>query len=352
MHPSTWVGVEVAKDTGEDDDASSATASQANGSTGAPRRRLRTMRVVAVDLSHNNLDGRLPPNLHSLSVMTRLDLSGNLLGGPLPDSLTRMERLTHLCLRSNAITGNLPPCIGNLSALVDLDVSMCRMTGKLPSEFKYLDALEALDLSHNAFTGPLANTLCGATALTALRLHGNKLTGALPSRLSDLSSLETLNLSCNALTGELHALAALPEIRSAQLQHNRFDGRLAAVGGLSSLTLLYVHGNTLSGPIPPAIGDCAALRFLNLQDNNLRGHVPREVTRLEALRVFLVAGNSKLKPPYPVELGHLLGRLVDFSGCDPDWPSNDLAPPRAFTPTRYYRRFVLAPHLGLNSLGA
>jgi Leucine-rich repeat (LRR) protein len=74
-------------------------------------------KVVAIDLSFNNLKGELPDGLNTLTHLKRLNLAFNAIGGKLPASLTDMVHLEELQLFSNKIKGTLPEDISNLQRL-------------------------------------------------------------------------------------------------------------------------------------------------------------------------------------------------------------------------------------------
>jgi hypothetical protein len=61
---------------------------------------------------------------------------------------------------------------------------------------------------------------------------------------------------------------------------------LAEIGALSALRFLYLHGNELSGPIPPRIGALTNLTSLHLDCNPLSGVVPSTLSTLSNLEVL------------------------------------------------------------------
>ena len=72
-----------------------------------------------LDLSVNQLMGKLPNWLGELKNLRRLGLSDNKLEGPIPTSLCTLLRMESLSLGGNELNGSLPNCIGQLSQLKD-----------------------------------------------------------------------------------------------------------------------------------------------------------------------------------------------------------------------------------------
>jgi len=63
---------------------------------------------------------------------------------------------------------------------------------------------------------------------------------------------------------------------------------------LTSLQLLQLGFNELSGPIPPQLGNLTSLEELGLGDNELSGSIPSELRRLSRLESLSVSGNAGL----------------------------------------------------------
>ncbi|KAK1559672.1 hypothetical protein Q3G72_017123 [Acer saccharum] len=60
----------------------------------------------------------------------------------------------------------------------------------------------------------------------------------------------------------------------------------------------YLHGNRLTGPIPPELGNMSKLSYLQLNDNQLAGTIPAELGKLEQLFELNLA-NNQLEGPIP-----------------------------------------------------
>ena len=60
------------------------------------------------ELPHNNLVGKIPESIGSLTSLKTLDLSFNVLHGEIPRSIVRLQVLAILSLQHNLLTGRLP----------------------------------------------------------------------------------------------------------------------------------------------------------------------------------------------------------------------------------------------------
>ena len=92
-------------------------------------------------------------------------------------------------------------------------------------------------------------------------------------------------------------LAPLFDIRTLEklyISDNNIQGEILAVGiaNLSSLVILYMDGNKLSGSIPPQLFHLPLLRSLFLDGNSLSGEVPEEIGNLTSLQDLSLSGNK------------------------------------------------------------
>ncbi|CAN7079390.1 unnamed protein product [Brassica oleracea var. botrytis] len=96
-----------------------------------------------------------------LSLFTRyqtieyLDLSYNQLRGKIPDEIGEMIALQVLELSHNQLSGEIPFTIGQLKNLGVFDASDNRLQGQIPESFSNLSFLVQIDLSNNELTGPI-----------------------------------------------------------------------------------------------------------------------------------------------------------------------------------------------------
>ena len=256
--------------------------------------------LVELSLSHNDLSGRIPPELGNLSSLARLFLHNNRLSGGIPPELGRLSSLERLILDSNELSGRIPRELGGLSSLRQLVLSRNDLTGQIPSELTDLD-LEEFSLAYNELIGPIPPALGSMPSLKRLYLVSNHLVGPIPPELGRLTSLERLYLNRNNLSGSIPSeLGNLTSLAHLALSRNELSGALPPeLGGLSSLQRLWLYANELSGPIPPAFGNLAGLELLRLESNNLQGAVPPELGQLSALRELALSNNVGLSGQLP-----------------------------------------------------
>ncbi|XVE91872.1 hypothetical protein REPUB_Repub01dG0048700 [Reevesia pubescens] len=84
-----------------------------------------------------------------------LDLSYNELRGKIPEEIGEMVALQVLELAHNQLSGEIPPSLGQLRNLGVFDASHNRLQGQIPESFSNLSFLVQIDLSNNQLTGPI-----------------------------------------------------------------------------------------------------------------------------------------------------------------------------------------------------
>ena len=245
-------------------------------------------RVTDLFLDLNNLSGRIPPELGSLTQLRELSIGG-----------------------FSRIAGVIPPELGNLANLRFLQIFSTDVSGPIPAELGRLANLESLILWGNDLTGPIPPELGNLARLRELDVNDNQLEGEIPAELGGLANLDRLSLSANELAGplpvELGNLTALTEL---SVSRNRLTGRLpGSLGGLANLERLHAGHNDLEGPVPDAFGGLTRLRELSLSGNAaMAGPLPAGLAGLDALGLLLADATGLCAP---TDAGFLewLGRL-------------------------------------------
>ncbi|KAF3623941.1 hypothetical protein FXO38_30503, partial [Capsicum annuum] len=116
-----------------------------------------------------------------------------------------------------------------------------------------------------------------------LDLRVYSITDSISSTLSNLSSLAIIYISSNGLSGMVSSsLSRLESLPVLDLSHKSLIGSIpASFGSLGNLTLPDISSNLLSGAISPVIGNVAfkKLKFLNLSQNMFYGNLPPVIRR-------------------------------------------------------------------------
>ncbi len=269
-------------------------------------------RVIALELSDNNLEGPLPTELQELIFLQTLNLEGNLLSGPIPVEIGALRRLRYLNLGENLLEGPIPKGALSFPALETLILHENQLSGPIPTEIGRLSRLSYLNFYFNEFSGHIPAELGELRNMGFLSLSWNQLSGPIPESIGNLQRLGILYLDVNQLSGPI------PE----------------SIGNLQRLGILYLGSNQLSGPIPESIGNLVRLRTLQLDRNSLTGPIPTELGSLTALDRLSLYDN-RLTGPIPGRLGALTRlewlylRGNQLTGCIPaGWDNiqgNDLA---------------------------
>lgn len=296
----------------------------------------RSGRVIELDLSENELNGKIPDALGNLTYLEFLDLSKNQLRGDIPPDLGNLANLEVLSVFDNRLSGTIPPELGSLSNLVGLALSINNLRGEIPPELGGLANLRWLVLGANGLTGSIPPQLGSLEKLEVLYLNGNQLSGEIPPELGNLTNLERLALSSNNLEGPIPtALENLTQLEFLFLSENRFSGCVPEVwrdveendlqdanivicSDREALVALYEAANgddwsdndlwLSAAPLGTWYGvttdEDDRVIALELAENELRGTIPPELTHLTRLEQLILSRNQ-LRGNIPPELGSL-----------------------------------------------
>ena len=336
-------------------------------------------RVVALDLSHLGLNGRIPAELSTLEGLAVLRLGDNRLAGSIPPELGALPGLRTLNLENNALTGEIPWELGELEGLVSLRLGNNELNGST-LHFAALANLRVLALENTGLTGEIHPRLDNLWRLEELRLDNNRLYGLFPEELDSLDRLAVLRLGGNAfhdclpaasraartLDNDLESADLLCEsspgskldlfedgarlmrvrdilagdavlnwsyarpvsswqgvrigstgrVESLELRNLNLTGRIPPeLGELNHLYVLRLDGNRLTGPIPPELGNLTRLFLLSLEGNRLTGPIPAELANLSNLRLLSLADN-RLTGSVPPELAEIERITLAVAGND------------------------------------
>ncbi|KAK7820210.1 receptor-like protein 7, partial [Quercus suber] len=241
-----------------------------------PRSLVNCTILEVLDIGNNHITDIFPSWLGILPELRVLILQSNGIHGFIgkPDTIQRFPKLQIIDVSNNNISGKLPfeyfqiwkamqsfdashltymqangPMKKKVSygwLLMSYAYSMTLTNKGIKTKYlKIQDFFVAIDLSGNKFEGEIPKILGNLKALHMLNLSNNILTGFIPSSLTILTNLESLDLSQNMLVGEIP-----PQLVE-----------------LTFLAFLNVSHNNLTGPIPQG------KQFLTFQNNSFDGNV-------------------------------------------------------------------------------
>ncbi|RCV38620.1 hypothetical protein SETIT_8G157500v2 [Setaria italica] len=261
--------------------------------------------ISDLNISDTGLIGVIPDWFWTtFSNATSLDLSYNQLSGKLPLDLEFMSS-TLLLLQSNNLTGSVPRLP---RSIILLDISKNSLNGQLPSNFGGPN-LQVAVLFSNRITGIIPDSVCQSPQLQILDLSNNLLTRGLPdcdreglkqqnqsrsnsSRVGFGSAhsyslkISVLLLNNNCLSGGFPLfLKQCQGLGYLDLSQNRFSGKLPAwiSDNMPKLLMLRLRSNYFSGHISIETRRLSYLRILDLANNTFSGVIPKSLANLEAL---------------------------------------------------------------------
>ncbi|XP_039173353.1 receptor-like protein 7 [Eucalyptus grandis] len=264
--------------------------------------------LVYLDLSNNQIRGKIPKWIWELQNLLYLNISSNLLEDietPLPNFTSSMSILdlhknrlrgqtlplppfaTYMDFSSNNLTTVIPPAI-NLSVAIFLSLSNNKFHGSIPKSICKAEYLEVLDLSQNNLTGNIPDCLV-MESLKVLDLRNNALNGGIIN-FPETCGLKTLDLNSNRLQGQFpESLANCTTLEVLDVGNNQIDDVYPCqLKNIASLRVLVLRSNKFHGGVgcPGTNGTWKMLQIVDISSNNLSGPLPAKcLTTWEAMKV-------------------------------------------------------------------
>ena len=180
-------------------------------------------------------------------------------------------KVVGLDLSNNNLQGRIPITIGNLKNLESLNLSENKISGRIPGLFRKFKNLKEVNFENNQLVGNIPNTINKLQNLEELNLSNNKLEGALPKTINELGKLSTLALANNDFNGDIPAgMENLKKLKKLYLSNNEF----ASMNGLRALSKQQLvltdfklkDGNVLPVDFSKAQEGLSKLEFEDYQD--------------------------------------------------------------------------------------
>ncbi|KAH7430223.1 hypothetical protein KP509_09G089100 [Ceratopteris richardii] len=228
--------------------------------------------LITLDLTGNNFHGKIPEAVGFLKGLEGLQLQQNRFEGPIPKIWIGLQ-LSEIDLSHNLLNGSIPPALGDLPLLNSLLLQNNDLSGSIPDTLQALKTLLELNLSHNHLTGEIPTNLSPSESLD---LSFNNLSGRIPASIGDLYMISTIVLAENHLSGPIpDTLGSYQRLLVLDLSVNNLDGDIpSALGELPVIQYIDLSYNGLSGSLPASLGMLRNLVFLNVSFNLLQGQIP------------------------------------------------------------------------------
>jgi Leucine-rich repeat (LRR) protein len=278
--------------------------------------------VLRLNLSSNNLQGNIPPEIGLLTTLAELHLENNQIQGSLPSQIGLLRKLDGMYVNNNTLGGSLPSELGMLSFIGNLHIFGSRLEGNLPTEIGLLSALTQLHIQNTEIGGQLPTQLGDLVRLEEFLAWNTKFTGTLPSHMGRMVSLKSLAMHNGELVGKIPTtFGLLSNLVMIQIDANRLSGSIPSeFGRLTNTKLLSFGDNQLSSTIPTELGLLStALGALRFYQNELVGNIPTQLGWLGLVQRLELDGN-KLSHTIPTHLGtmsylqHLFLASNQFTG--------------------------------------
>ncbi|XVF37739.1 hypothetical protein REPUB_Repub20aG0035800 [Reevesia pubescens] len=235
--------------------------------------------LAILDLSYNYFTNKRDLGWFSkLNSLVFLNLEANDFHGPVPDVLQNMTHLRHLDLSGNYFNSSIPDWLYTFSSLQVLRIFYNQLQGNISSAIGNMTSLNELDLSYNELEGKLPRAVGKLCNLRSIRLSNMRLS-------QDISHILEILSGCSS-----HG------IESLKLANCQLFGQLTdQLGHFQNLTKLYLHDNSISGPIPTCLGQLANLEEVDIINNSLEGVVSEmHFANHTKLSDFRGSGNSMI----------------------------------------------------------
>ncbi|CAN4100796.1 unnamed protein product [Withania somnifera] len=257
------------------------------------------------------------------------------LKGPLPHNFNEFDKLENIGFQGNSFSGKLT----NFSGLSNLKYPYLdnNQFDTIPADFfDGLSNVQVLALDKNSFNKSgwsIPTELQDSALLTNFSCVQCNIVGPLSDFFGKLPSLTALKLSYSCLSGKIPESFCDSMLQILWLNNQDSDGMSGSIditGTMDQLMLLWLQGNSFSGPIPDTIGDLNSLKELNFNGNQLIGMIPQGLANLNLKLLMLLIPQILCQPTPGVPCAPQVNALLDVLGgwnypanLSPEWSGND-----------------------------
>jgi len=276
-----------------------------------------TPNLVELELYSNLLEGSISNHFGLvMNSLQHLYLSNNVFKGDDLKSFMNICTLQSLNMALNSFNKDLPSILHNLSSacvrysLQELDLHYSQISGTL-TDFSIFTSLKRLDLTGNHLSGKIPEGIL-PSRLESLSIKFNFLEGGIPKLLGNACTLRLLDMSYNRLSGEFsmiiqHLSGCVKNLlQNLKLRGNSINGTFPNLSRFSSLKILDLSENQLSGKISEGNKLPSQLESLSIRSNTLEGRIPKSFGNACSLRLLDISNNS-LSEEFPLIVHHLFG---------------------------------------------
>ncbi|KAI4353399.1 hypothetical protein L6164_002352 [Bauhinia variegata] len=236
----------------------------------------------------------IPSFLRHQSTLMYLDLSDNQIEGKIPNWIWKLDYLAVLNISNNFLTDLEGPLQNLSSNLLILDLHSNQLQGPIPVSLISANAIY-LDYSSNNFNSVIPSDIGDKhPEIISLSFSSNRIHGSIPESICNLKDLEALDLSNNFLTGTIpKCLVAMNGTLSVlNLMRNKLSGSIDTFPGPCSLRILQLNGNLLQGKLPKYLATCNMLEVLDIGNNQIDDEFPCWLESIPTLRVLILRSNQ------------------------------------------------------------
>ena len=247
--------------------------------------------VTTIKLDYFGLNGTLPTSLGDLTMLTYLTLSYSpKLTGSIPSSLCNLKKVQYLLLRSDTLSGTVPSCLHNMSSIIELRYNDNQITGSLP-EFGYMPKLYKFSVRNNRLTGPFPASLASTCQkLYGIYIFNNEFNSTFPPEFGNCKYVRDILAGNCSVHGNISFASSMTYLTNLDVHGNKLSGSLPPLTNHSFLYQMALYDNYFSGSLPESYGSLRALKYLWLYNNSLSGSFPT-ITLATKLEQILIQHN-------------------------------------------------------------